>query len=598
MKKITLFIFLLAFSLGYSQSIPVTFDSDITVGANWKADSGLTSVAVVDLPSDAPDHGNAGQIVSSATGAAWQNAQLSMTTNYIDLTTATGSKIITVDVYATAAQSFLLKLEQSKNGTTGNTEKAFNHTGSGWETIAVDFSTPNAGQPVPDDQYKLLVFFPCYSPAFANAPFVSTTYIDNVTGTVGDALGAPTTVNVDFETPGIGSDWTWSLAEVAPTMSIIANPVSGGINTSANVAKFTASTTDMNWALCYSNGIGEFTFDATNSTVKIMVYKPTISNVAIKFEGLSPAIEKAVANTVTNQWEELTFDFTAQIGNTYDKIVIIPDFVVPYVDGTDRTTNNTLYFDNIQVPNGVIAPPLPEPTAPATAPIHNATNNQVISIFSDAYSNVPATNYNPGWGQSTVATIETIEGNEVLKYAGLNYQGTEYTAQNVSGLTHLHVDYWTANATTLDFYLISPGNETAYSLPTGTKEQWLSVEIPLSSFVPPVVLSNVVQFKVVGNGTVWFDNLYFYNSVALGTKNFEIPGLSVYPNPAQDNWIVKTQSIKMSSIQVFDILGKQVLSIAPLATEAKIDASKLKSGLYFAKINTVNGTSSLKLVKK
>lgn len=598
MKKITLFIFLLAFSLGYSQAIPVTFDSNITVGSNWKADSGLTSVAVVDLPSDAPDHGNAGQIVSSASGAAWQNAQLLMTTNYIDLTTATGSKIITVDVYATASQSFLLKLEQPKNGTTGNTEKAFNHTGSGWETIAVDFSTPNAGQPVPDDKYKLLVFFPCYSPSFGNAPFDSTTYIDNVSGAIGDAIAAPTSVTVDFETPGIGSDWTWSLAEVAPTLSIIANPVSGGINTSANVAKFTASTTDMNWALCYSDNIGEFTFDATNSTVKIMVYKPTISNVAIKFEGLSPAIEKAVANTVINQWEELTIDFTAQIGNTYNRIVIIPDFVVPYGDGTDRTTNNTLYFDNIKVPDGVIAPPLPEPTAPATAPIHNATNNQVISIFSDAYANVPATNYNPGWGQSTVATIEMIAGNEVLKYAGLNYQGTEYTTQNVSGLTHLHVDYWTANSTTLDFFLISPGNEKAFSLPTATKEQWLSVEIPLSSFVPPVNLSNVVQFKVAGNGTVWLDNLYFYNSVALGTKNFEIPGLSVYPNPSQDNWIVKTQSIKMSSIQVFDILGKQVLSLAPLATEAKIDASKLKSGLYFAKINTVNGTSTLKLVKK
>ena len=54
----------------------------------------------------------------------------------------------------------------------------------------------------------------------------------------------------------------------------------------------------------------------------------------------------------------------------------------------------------------------------------------------------------------------------------------------------------------------------------------------------------------------------------------------------------------MSSIQVFDILGKQVLSLTPEATEAKIDASVLKSGLYFAKINTDNGSSSLKLVRQ
>jgi len=38
----------------------------------------------------------------------------------------------------------------------------------------------------------------------------------------------------------------------------------------------------MNWALCFTNGDGEFTFDATNSTVKIMVHKPVISNVGFK----------------------------------------------------------------------------------------------------------------------------------------------------------------------------------------------------------------------------------------------------------------------------------------------------------------------------
>ena len=87
MKKITLFITLIALTFGYSQSIPITFDSGIIAGAkadgvvspsdaNWFSDSGLTSVSIEDLPSDSPDHGNAGKIVSSAAGAAWQNAQI------------------------------------------------------------------------------------------------------------------------------------------------------------------------------------------------------------------------------------------------------------------------------------------------------------------------------------------------------------------------------------------------------------------------------------------------------------------------------------------------------------------------------------------
>jgi hypothetical protein len=88
------------------------------------------------------------------------------------------------------------------------------------------------------------------------------------------------------------------------------------------------------------------------------------------------------------------------------------------------------------------------------------------------------------------------------------------------------------------------------------------------------------------------------SAAALSTADVEEMTFKVYPNPAQDSWTVKTKNIKMSTIQVFDILGKQVLTLAPNAMEAKIDASGLKSGLYFAKINTANGSSSLKLVRQ
>ncbi|HEY5687488.1 MAG TPA: T9SS type A sorting domain-containing protein, partial [Yeosuana sp.] len=89
------------------------------------------------------------------------------------------------------------------------------------------------------------------------------------------------------------------------------------------------------------------------------------------------------------------------------------------------------------------------------------------------------------------------------------------------------------------------------------------------------------------------------DACALSTfDNLWKEGFKVYPNPTQNSWIVKTKDIKMSSIKVFDILGKQVLSLKPEAVEANIDASQLKSGLYFAKIDTANGSSSLKLVRQ
>lgn len=68
----------------------------------------------------------------------------------------------------------------------------------------------------------------------------------------------------------------------------------------------------------------------------------------------------------------------------------------------------------------------------------------------------------------------------------------------------------------MNFYLISPGPvEKAYTLsvPTGlgtNNNGWKSVDIPLSAF-SPVALANVFQFKVDGNGDVFFDNIYFHN---------------------------------------------------------------------------------------
>ncbi len=320
-------------------------------------------------------------------------------------------------------------------------------------------------------------------------------------------LFAQSTHTIDFEPAGVGADWEWTVGENLdnPPLEFIANPVGGGINTSPTVVKFTARATGNPWALCYTSGDGEFTFDATNAMISIMVYKTGISNVALKFEGFSAAKEIQIPNTLTNQWEELFFDFSEVIGSTYNKIVIIPDFTFD-----PRPGDVIVYFDNVQVPDGVIVGPLPEPTTVPAIPPHAA--DDVISVYSEAYTNLAGTDFNPGWGQSTTVTVDYVAaGNNTLKYENLNYQGTQYANQDVSGYEYLHIDFWTPNSTNLGFYLISPGLETSYALPVEL-ESWVSVDIPLSHYVPPVNLADVFQFKLDGNGTVYLDNLYFWKT--------------------------------------------------------------------------------------
>ena len=223
----------------------------------------------------------------------------------------------------------------------------------------------------------------------------------------------------------------------------------------------------------------------------------------------------ALPVNATGQWNSIDIPLSQ-----YSGVVNLSDVIQFKVVG-----NGTVYFDNIYFHNGTInlnmtnvSGQAAAPSGSAPTPIH--PQNEVLSIFSDAYTDLSGTDFNPNWGQGTVVTTEQIvPGDDALKYAGLSYQGTQYTASDVSGKTHLHLDYWTADATSLDFYLISNGPaETNYSLPIQTG-QWNTIDIALSEFSSIVNLADVFQFKVVGNGTIFFDNIYFHqgdNNVQAG----------------------------------------------------------------------------------
>ena len=324
---------------------------------------------------------------------------------------------------------------------------------------------------------------------------------------------------VDFEPGGTGADWEWTPAEQAPDFTIMNNPVSGGINTSATVVEFVAHTTDNNWALCFTSDDGEFTFDATNALVKIMVYKPHVSNVGVKFEGVSGFHEINIENTLTNQWEEIEFDFSGQVGNTYNKIVIIPDNIPWVNNGFDRTEDVTLYFDNIQVPDGIVT----VDPAPITQPLPqpSASQDNVISVFSDVYTDL-ATTWHPAWGQGTEYSNEIIEGvspdDHISKLKYFGYEGITFSSTNVTGMEYVHFDVWSYDETSLKFFLLAGGPEPMVQRNL-TTESWNSFDVPLEEFVGGD-LSNITGIKLesgtwtwpVGTSLIFMDNIYFWRN--------------------------------------------------------------------------------------
>jgi hypothetical protein len=112
----------------------------------------------------------------------------------------------------------------------------------------------------------------------------------------------------------------------------------------------------------------------------------------------------------------------------------------------------------------------------------------------------------------------------------------------------------------------------------------------------------LIQFNTLDLGStlagkdVYLSNIYFYGGT-LSTQEFNASSFKTYPNPTNDAWNIVTDNATIKAVQVFDISGRQVMALEPNTTQVAIDGTSLQGGIYFAKISTDRGTSSVKLVK-
>ncbi len=252
----------------------------------------------------------------------------------------------------------------------------------------------------------------------------------------------------------------------------------------------------------------------------------TANCTAFEFFLINPGgVEKAVSVAPTaSGWS--SFDIPL---SSYSPINLANIFQLKLV-GTPFGTSN-VWLDNIYFYKN----PPSAPTTAAPTPTRLAAN--VTSLFSNAYTDVAGTNWNPNWGQATQVTDVTVAGNDTKKYANLNYQGVLLNpAVDASSMEYLHFDLWTTNCTAFEFFLINPGPVEKAVTVNPTAYGWNSFDIPLSSY-NTINLMNIFQIKLVGTpfGTsnVWLDNIYFY-------RNPTVVPLNAAPTPTKPAAFVKS----------------------------------------------------------
>jgi hypothetical protein len=265
-------------------------------------------------------------------------------------------------------------------------------------------------------------------------------------------------------------------------------------------------------------------------------------------------VEKAYALTVpTTGWSSIDIPLSSF------SPVNLSDVIQFKFDG-----NGDIFLDNIYFykSGGGTAT---EPTVAAPVPPAR-TAVDVISLFSDAYAGISVDTWKTSWSAATLEDV-TIAGNAAKKYSALDFVGIETNTNTVdaSGMTHIHLDVWSADITRFSIKLVDFGANGVYDGGDDAEQQldfaapalgrWVSYDIPLSNFTNLTTKGHIAQYILVGQPagatTIWIDNMYFYNSgvitvtgptTAAPTPPARLPANVIslfsgaYTNVTVDNW--------------------------------------------------------------
>jgi len=244
------------------------------------------------------------------------------------------------------------------------------------------------------------------------------------------------------------------------------------------------------------------------------------------------------------------------------------------------------------------------------APDPSEQEINVISLFSDLYTDVTVDTWHTDWSNSAIEDVE-IAGNPTKKYTALGFNGIETVSVPVdaSEMVFFNMDIWSPNMTEFKIKLVdflgdgyggaNGDTEAELTFPV-TQGEWMTLEIPLSDFESAGMtsFSDVNQYIIssvpYGQGILYVDNVYFSK---LGSATHDLDtktAFSMFPNPVQvGQWLHASENVV--DLELLNLNGQLITS----SYSGEMEMTGIQSGLYLIKATLKDGRQQVqKLVVK
>ena len=622
MKKITLLFALLITSIGFSQDLLLGFESGESGGVSGSPFGDMPNPTLV-----AGTGSNTSQVLDftvNPSGQPWQGINLNLSEN-VELTAAT-TKTMTIDVKSSTAITFLVKVN---GGISGAPEAAaeVTHNGDGtWQTLSFTFDKALDGKaPTANGVYTSFVIHAFWT---AGATNFNDNMRDSRTFQVDNIKGPKATTAAPTITPPSTAAPTPPARNAADVLSVYSDAYSnlssnfdagwcgaGAVETVQIAGNNTVSYKGNDCqGIILDNGVDASAFTKMHIDVYIAQEVDITGKVFnLKFVG-TPTTQVAEYNFNGGSTPPLTVGSWISIDIDID-LSTIGDWKEFGI--TSNVKDSGLWYDNFYIykdsgsgggGGGDITVAAPNNPTFANASDYSSVYSGLGSatgIVPSAFAGASISEVTIGGNVSTKIEVPTGGGGGQFAFAPIDLVA--------GGFTHVYFNYYfdgTPEAGKVINYNIQGGGANIFgtiALPaskSANNQSWGTVNVALADLNNPGDPKNAisqVQFTMAGGsnpfGTVYLDNLIFFKAGTASVENNELLGFSMYPNPANNVLNISAKET-IQKADIFNVLGKKVMSVNINKTKDAIDVSGLSSGIYLIKYNVNNTVGTAKFIKQ
>jgi len=275
--------------------------------------------------------------------------------------------------------------------------------------------------------------------------------------------------------------------------------------------------------------------------------------------------------TFTSNWSNVTHPsnnfpgnahWSKLVGATHNNEVVflrMGELASPGIEDVSELGNNALFFSEI----------------------NTAINNGYSNLLIDG-DDLPSP-----LGDIIISNVITTEEFPLLTLISMIAPSPDWIVA-VDGLSLLDGNGdWIENMT-IDLYAYDAGTDDGndYNSPN----QDTNPQEVISS------LQGIAPFssEIIGTLTITLENVVLGNN-----DNQLIENIAIYPNPTSNFITISTNENTISSIEIYNILGKEILKLNTTnSNQIEVNLSDLSSGIYLINIIDSSGKSTLKKVVK